>query len=217
MSKWYDHFKSQSRGFREFTRPYDKTSQRILHMEMGRCCWISARFSYIYRTVSRFVPSQWEAALLGNDVSHWLGANLEYALMYTLLCFVEEHSQYRVVCRHVYGKPRVWFHRSHDATGRARRQNIVHSRRQRRAGRVHRRRILVDDGDKGPCLVYDDVTTWKRFDITGPLWGESTGDRWIPLTKSQWCDVDVSFVVSLNKLLNKQSDLRRYAALATSG
>ena len=30
---------------------------------------------------SRFVPSQWEMALLCNDVSHWLGANLESALI----------------------------------------------------------------------------------------------------------------------------------------
>ena len=28
----------------------------------------------------RFAPSQWETALLCNDVSHWLGANLESAL-----------------------------------------------------------------------------------------------------------------------------------------
>ena len=29
------------------------------------------------------------------------------------------------------------------------------------------------------------------FRVTGPLWGESTGDRWIPLTKASdadlWC------------------------------
>ena len=30
---------------------------------------------------SRFAPSQWETALLCNDVSHWLGANLESALL----------------------------------------------------------------------------------------------------------------------------------------
>ena len=30
-----------------------------------------------YRVDSRFAPSQWETALLCNDVSHWLGANLE--------------------------------------------------------------------------------------------------------------------------------------------
>ena len=32
------------------------------------------------RADSRFAPSQWETALLCNDVSHWLGANLESAL-----------------------------------------------------------------------------------------------------------------------------------------
>ena len=33
-----------------------------------------------YRADSRFAPSQWETALLCNDVSHWLGASLESAL-----------------------------------------------------------------------------------------------------------------------------------------
>ena len=31
---------------------------------------------------SRFAPSQWETLLQSNDVSHWLGANLESALRY---------------------------------------------------------------------------------------------------------------------------------------
>ena len=35
--------------------------------------------SYL-RADSRFAPSQWETALLCNDVSHWLGTNLELAL-----------------------------------------------------------------------------------------------------------------------------------------
>ena len=35
----------------------------------------------IYRADSRFVPSQWETALPCNDVSHWMGANLESALI----------------------------------------------------------------------------------------------------------------------------------------
>ena len=30
---------------------------------------------------SRFVPSQWETALICNDVSHWLGPSLQSALM----------------------------------------------------------------------------------------------------------------------------------------
>ena len=32
------------------------------------------------RADSRFAPRQWETALLCNDISHWLGANLESAL-----------------------------------------------------------------------------------------------------------------------------------------
>ena len=35
-----------------------------------------------YMADSRFVPSQWEIALLCNDISHWLGASLESALKY---------------------------------------------------------------------------------------------------------------------------------------
>ena len=44
----------------------------------------------ICRADSRFAPSQWEMALLCNDVSHWLGTSLESALhMHTvLLCFI---------------------------------------------------------------------------------------------------------------------------------
>ena len=39
----------------------------------------------VCRADSRFAPSQWETALLCNDVSHWLGAGLESALyMYHL-------------------------------------------------------------------------------------------------------------------------------------
>ena len=37
------------------------------------------------RADSRFVPSQGETALLCNDVSHWLGANLESTL------YLEQH------------------------------------------------------------------------------------------------------------------------------
>ena len=35
----------------------------------------------IYRAGSRVAPSQWETSLLSNDVSHWLGANPESALI----------------------------------------------------------------------------------------------------------------------------------------
>ena len=46
-------------------------------------------FNFHYRADSRCAPSQWETALLCNDVSHWLGANLESAL----LCIItNEHT-----------------------------------------------------------------------------------------------------------------------------
>ena len=38
---------------------------------------------------------------------------------------------------------------------------------------------------------HDDVIKWDIFRVTGPLWGESTGHRWITLTKTSdaelWC------------------------------
>ena len=38
------------------------------------------------RADSRFAPSQWEMALLCNDVSHWLGTNLESAQDHVIMC-----------------------------------------------------------------------------------------------------------------------------------
>ena len=43
-------------------------------------------FQTILRADSRFARSQWETALLCNDVSHWLGASLESALYSSLSC-----------------------------------------------------------------------------------------------------------------------------------
>ena len=43
------------------------------------------------------------------------------------------------------------------------------------------------------CVIQRDsslmTTSWhgNAFCITGPLWGESTRDWWIPLSKDQWC------------------------------
>ena len=47
-----------------------------------KSCISKAPEKQIYegRAASRFAPSQWEMVLLCNDVSHWLGANLESAL-----------------------------------------------------------------------------------------------------------------------------------------
>ena len=48
------------------------------------CCTSMFRYCcfFHFRADSRFAPSQWETALLCNDVSHWLGARLESALRF---------------------------------------------------------------------------------------------------------------------------------------
>ena len=43
-------------------------------------CAAQQRQVYILMAYSRFAPSQWEAAFLCNDVSHWLGASLVSSL-----------------------------------------------------------------------------------------------------------------------------------------
>ena len=42
--------------------------------------WRHRNVRYIYRADSRSSPSQWETALLCDNVSHWLGASLESAM-----------------------------------------------------------------------------------------------------------------------------------------
>ena len=44
------------------------------------------QFSHGIRADSSFAPSQWEMALLCNHSSHWLGANLESFLRYSVAC-----------------------------------------------------------------------------------------------------------------------------------
>ena len=50
----------------------------LLKREMLVCVFLAYD-----RADSRFAPSQWETALLRNDVSHWLGASLESALIWS--------------------------------------------------------------------------------------------------------------------------------------
>ena len=68
----------------EFKPCYDKnpsitTKIRNLHCEMPDVAlrWRTCQ----HRADSKFVPSQWETALLCNDVAHWPGASLESALL----------------------------------------------------------------------------------------------------------------------------------------
>ena len=54
-----------------------------------------------------------------------------------------------------------------------------------------------------------DVTQWKAFRVTGPLWGKSTGYQWLPLTKAPQR--------GLQQIIeNFRGDLRRHDAILTS-
>ena len=55
---------------------------------------------------------------------------------------------------------------------------------------------------------HDDVIKWEHFSHSWPLWGESTGHRWIPPTKPVTQSFDVFFDLRLNKRLSKQSRRR---------
>ena len=62
------------------------SSQHVHHQSSFNMGWTSCyaacnEYKTITRADSRFAPSQWETALLCNDISHWLGANLESALV----------------------------------------------------------------------------------------------------------------------------------------
>ena len=58
-----------------------KMECQMLHMSICHSAGL------VYRADSRFAPSQWETALLCNDVSHWLGARVESALNTWILHF----------------------------------------------------------------------------------------------------------------------------------
>ena len=54
------------------------------------------------------------------------------------------------------------------------------------------------------------------FRFTGPLWGESTGPRWFPLTRPVTRNSDVFFDLCLNKRLSKQSRRRLFGTPSQS-
>ena len=67
------------------------TSKRVLSESRSNDLYTQ----YNVRADSRFAPSQWETALLCNDVSHWLGAILELALL------AWYHSMWSKLCKSV--------------------------------------------------------------------------------------------------------------------
>ena len=58
---------------------------------------------------------------------------------------------------------------------------------------------------KGILADHEDVIQWKHFPRHWPLWGEFTGNRWIPRTKGQWRGTLMLFYLRQNKRLSKQS------------
>ena len=70
------------------------TKSRLNFQEDNLIAILHTEMSKQYRPDSRFVPNQWETALLCNDVSHWLGANLEYAIFQ---CFAEETAEVKYI------------------------------------------------------------------------------------------------------------------------
>ena len=62
----------------DWSVPYDIWNNVLLNLNATQS----------HRADSRFSPSQWETALLCNDVSHWLGANLESAMILHNACSI---------------------------------------------------------------------------------------------------------------------------------
>ena len=55
---------------------------------------------WIYKADYRFAPSQWETALLCNDFSHWLGANLESVLdilLFIMTLFLRKKNPHNTI------------------------------------------------------------------------------------------------------------------------
>ena len=75
-------------------------------------------------------------------------------------------------------------------------------------GSGHMREICTD----GARLIIFMTTSSNEniFRVTGPLWGESTGHRWIPFTKSSDAELWCFFDLRLNKRLSKQSRRRPF-------
>ena len=55
-------------------------------------------------------------------------------------------------------------------------------------------------------LCHDDVIKWTLFRVTGRLWGEFTGDRWIPLTKASDAELWCFFWYGTNGWANHRDD-----------
>ena len=76
----------------------NSTVRTFTHSVVHSCSCLFGRLLINYcRDDTRFACSQWETALLCNDVSHWLGARLESALFMCsnhILAYSYQHHSY---------------------------------------------------------------------------------------------------------------------------
>ena len=78
-------------GWYHYINPISYEHSKGKHYKTA--CKFHGMYCTYTRADSRFAPSQWETALLCNDVSHWLGASLESAL-YTNASWTKKNCEY---------------------------------------------------------------------------------------------------------------------------
>ena len=144
----------------------------------------------IYRADSRLAPSQWETALFCNDVSHWLGANLESALCLFHILDSPVTGRGRVMTSYLAysrsftleGWSFLSFLSSPLAAPRLRCLRSILKCTWKALRNI--RFVSLFSNRKGYQLMTS--SNGNIFRVTGPLCEEFTGHRWIFLTTA--CD-----------------------------
>ena len=151
--------------------------------------------SWTCRTDSRFAPSQWETALLCNDVSHWLGANLESALP-----SVTSHERHGFSNHRQHQRSTLLAFTGHEGNPPV---DSPHKRSSnaKTVSTSWSWRHLYQPATSVPAtshtytaaILFNMMTSSNEniFRVTVPLCGKFTGHRWTPLTNASdaefWC------------------------------
>ena len=87
------HYKDKSVSKSSYLYNGNPHTWKVYYMEnMAGWCW---SFLHISRQQSRYAPSQWETLLQCNNVSHWLGAYLNWSLHIFQGCFAGTMTIYQ--------------------------------------------------------------------------------------------------------------------------
>ena len=157
-------------------------------MDMQLCSSF-ALWLCIHRANSRFAPSQWETSLRSNVVSHCLGASQEAAL-YTYMRVTWCDLAGCVDCSAADWRAVVGNRPANDLSLRQVRNCVVRIFRAFLANTIMQM-YWQPLSPISPSFCA--MLPWHRnaLYITGPLWGESTGERLIPLKRASgvgfWC------------------------------